>query len=377
MHLKNFIICFVAIFLSLFTSEMIMRVFSPPVKNPLIQYTYKDAQKDILLMRSEAPGHDRYGFRNIRVPDTCNILILGDSQTYGNGVLREETYPSLLGEDVYSMALGGYGPVEYDYFWHKYGSRMKPKTVVIGFYSGNDLCDVLQLKDKLDLFGLKDLFDAPTTYITLDEYNEYVKVLNASKPMNTVIKANSWMRIHSRLYDWTVQALGLTCARNLGIHRKLSKNMRNMRPNDFWYEDAIIPYEDENIRTIFTPTRRGLLSNINNEDVKKSLKFTLKLFQKMSEETNLYLLYIPTKEEVYYPYLKERINIPRNYEFFIANTRKIRKELKTLPLIDALPALQRAANEGNQLYPNTLDGHPNKLGHKIISKVLKKGLRNE
>jgi len=64
------------------------------------------------------PEHDSNGFRNDSVPKTADIVAIGDSQTYGNGVSPDEAWPRVLARlsfcRVYSMALGGYGPLQYE-----------------------------------------------------------------------------------------------------------------------------------------------------------------------------------------------------------------------------------------------------------------------
>ncbi len=99
-------------------------------------------------VRPHAWGHDANGFRNPRIPADPAIVAIGDSQTWGINVRRAETWPYVLadltGQSVYSMALGGYGPVEY---WVLVGDALEqfaPEVVVIGFYFGNDLYDSYQ-----------------------------------------------------------------------------------------------------------------------------------------------------------------------------------------------------------------------------------------
>ena len=62
-------------------------------------------------------GHDALGFRNAAAPARAHIVAIGDSQTYGVSAPRAGSWPSqlsdMLGETVYNMALGGYGPLEY------------------------------------------------------------------------------------------------------------------------------------------------------------------------------------------------------------------------------------------------------------------------
>src|SRR5262249_32842455 len=61
--------------------------------------------------------HDAKGFRNRGVPDTTDIVAIGDSHTYGKGVALDQAWPRVLEKltlcRVYSMALGGYGPLQY------------------------------------------------------------------------------------------------------------------------------------------------------------------------------------------------------------------------------------------------------------------------
>jgi hypothetical protein len=42
------------------------------------------------------PGHDPIGFRNENVPEDVSVLAMGDSQTYGVGVSREQAWPQQL-----------------------------------------------------------------------------------------------------------------------------------------------------------------------------------------------------------------------------------------------------------------------------------------
>ena len=50
------------------------------------------------------------------VPEVAFVVALGDSQTYGTGVRREENWPHRLqetiGRPVYGISCGGWGPVQ-------------------------------------------------------------------------------------------------------------------------------------------------------------------------------------------------------------------------------------------------------------------------
>src|SRR5208282_834981 len=63
---------------------------------------------------SARSGFDSWGFRNRQVPETVDIVAVGDSHTYGNTARMEDSWPYVLGlltgRRVYNMAMGGYGP---------------------------------------------------------------------------------------------------------------------------------------------------------------------------------------------------------------------------------------------------------------------------
>src|SRR5438874_11554843 len=62
----------------------------------------------------EYPEHDRLGFRNPDVPSQVSIVALGDSQTYGARVSRDQAWPQQLQRaeksPTYNMAFPGWGP---------------------------------------------------------------------------------------------------------------------------------------------------------------------------------------------------------------------------------------------------------------------------
>ena len=71
-------------------------------------------------------------------------VAIGDSQTYGDEVAREQAWPqrlaALSGRSVYNLALGGYGPVEYDRLLPE-ALELSPRVVLVGLYAGNDFAD--------------------------------------------------------------------------------------------------------------------------------------------------------------------------------------------------------------------------------------------
>ena len=107
--------------------------------------------KDPVLGFKLAPytrGHDANGFRNEAVPQQVDIVCLGDSQTWGVNVERQDAWPQQLsrisGRSVYNMGLGGFGPVQYQVQLRK-ALRLSPKLIVVDFYFGNDIYDAYNM----------------------------------------------------------------------------------------------------------------------------------------------------------------------------------------------------------------------------------------
>lgn len=91
--------------------------------------------------------NDILGFRNRAIPNVADLICIGDSQTYGNNVLLEQNWPNRLRARLadrfvrqYSMATGGWGPVEYLEIMKK-ALVFRPRVMVVAFYTGNDSLD--------------------------------------------------------------------------------------------------------------------------------------------------------------------------------------------------------------------------------------------
>jgi hypothetical protein len=115
-------------------------------------------------IKPNSGGHDAWGFRNKTIPDKFDIIIIGDSQTYGVSAIAKLSYPSQLNnmteDTVYNMGIGGYGAYQYKYLLKEKALKLNPKTVIVGFYFGNDLYDT----------------------------NEYYERIIIKKPINNLIK---------------------------------------------------------------------------------------------------------------------------------------------------------------------------------------------
>ena len=93
-------------------------------------------------------GHDANGFRNDSVSQQADVVVLGDSQTWGVNAERKDAWPQQLsklsGLSAYNMGMGGFGPVQYKAVLPQ-ALRLSPKIIVVGFYFGNDIYDAYHM----------------------------------------------------------------------------------------------------------------------------------------------------------------------------------------------------------------------------------------
>jgi len=87
-------------------------------------------------------SYDANGFRNSSVPESCEIVALGDSFTEGSRVSDDQAWPAQLaklgGLRVYNLGISGYSPAEYLASLKGYGLPLRPALVVCMLYEGND-----------------------------------------------------------------------------------------------------------------------------------------------------------------------------------------------------------------------------------------------
>ena len=126
------------------------------VNRPLARFTY--ARQDEY---SVDVAYNAWGFRG-PIPDptpptnVTRILLIGDSQTEGLQVRYEETYGGVLERglerllpgqrfQVVNLGVSAYGTHQEVLTLRRYGARVRPCWVLLGFYPGNDLSDNVRL----------------------------------------------------------------------------------------------------------------------------------------------------------------------------------------------------------------------------------------
>lgn len=342
--------------------------------------------------------HDARGFRNPSALDSAAIVALGDSQTYGTSVSSKETWPSILsvqlGEDVYNMGLGGYGPANNNDNL-SIAIELKPRWIIFGLYFGNDFYDDFQFTQrngKLSEYALDDVLSEISELENQRTIAEEVGFLFRSGGKNkeaTTDRSPSedlgqsgvlgiirkWLTDHSRLYG-LVRTLIIRINYDAEFNALLARDFHKAKEN---LTDRQLPfvsfYEGRSWQTIFTSPYRFRVMDVADPRIRTGIEISKHMLDQMrfrvSESGAKYLvLLLPTKEYVFWP----RVENPDEHKLLaelVRDEERIHNEIKRymqdhgIDFIDPVTELRKS--ESQPYFPDG-NGHPNSLGHKIIAK---------
>ena len=214
------------------------------------------------------PDHDASGFRNPLVLEQADIVVMGDSQTYGHSVSRMNAWPTLLSDEIgvstYNMAFSGWGPVQY-YLVADEALALNPRLLVVGLYAGNDFVDAYRyqrLVPELRAGSAQDL----EFFKSYDE--EAVAFKEAWEESEAARRGafKTWLKSFVQPFEEHFKIWGLI--RGLSrIESAAYVNVRtdSARDNIDKYAAKIahvpremyFPFRNDRVGTVFTPTRRG------------------------------------------------------------------------------------------------------------------------
>lgn len=268
---------------------------------------------------------DLLGFRNPGVPNQADVIVIGDSQTYGNNAVLEENWPSLMqkelaGPSVYAMATGGWGAVQY---WDAFQNALdfRPQVVVVAFYAGNDPMESFRIAYAIDHW--REL--RPDPALDVDD-----------APREP--------------------------------------------PGDGWTGWNVDLPSGKNVR--FTPGRR--LYSLHDEPTANAgweiMAAVAERMARLGAEREVAVVFalIPTKERVFAPRLaREKVGVPDSYaqllEAELARSAAFAERLAALPgatWVDLAEPLESAVLTGLRTHRLDGDGHPLPLGYAIIARKL-------
>jgi hypothetical protein len=316
---------------------------------------------------------DAWGFRNPTVPESVDIVAIGDSHTFGNTATMDDSWPYVLsrqsGQSVYNMGMGGYGPNQYAHLLSTRALGLKPKIVVVGLYMGDDFENAY-----LITYGLEHWSRLRGQVARGAEFD----IWTTAPPVSWHKRLRVWLSRNSLLYQ-------------LVFHGPLLGTVKGevqIRNATALHDGAVtLDLPDKNILEAFLP--RNLLKNLdqNSETVREGMRITYQLLAEMNQLAHkagirFLVAVIPTKEMVFAEYLEHEKSNPEGVviDSLLANERIAREktfdflESAGIEYVDTLPVLRKKV--GQQLYARTAaDMHPGANGYRVIGEEIAAGIK--
>lgn len=293
---------------------------------------------------------DGYGFRNAWPwPDKAEIVVLGDSVTFGQGVEDTQAWPAILAQffpasRVINLGLIGAGPQQYLRVYETFGQKLRPKIVLVGYFTGNDFWDA-------ETFDLWLRSGAGGNYMVWRDFGRPASTsLSLQQPIRNLVSSLLWrgrlLARKSHLYNLVLYIRG-------DLKRWVPSKIKIFQAAD----GTRLELQPGDLASKTKEARPG----------HHVFRLVLDAFQRihsLAQENGATVLVVlqPSKEEVYLPLLGEP---PPDAA---APLRAALVE-RGIPYLDLLEDFRRRAAKGEVLFFET-DGHPNARGYALIAELV-------
>jgi GDSL-like lipase/acylhydrolase family protein len=330
------------------------------------------------------PGHDRLGYRNREVPAEAEIVAMGDSQTYGVGVEREEAWPQQLerlsGRRTYNMGFSGWGPLQSLMVFDE-GLAVHPRIVIAALYAGNDLADSFATVYRRGQFpDLRASQDRTLAALAeADRADPWIKKMNSPVDLDPKDKGRKPPRTPLEFAVQNSRIIGLALAVQQAFQRAPTAA-----------DEIITSQPDENhpafdngrVRTLFSPNYRLAALDLADPRIVEGERISLLALQRLREQSEargiqFVVLLLPTKELVFKSVVSGTpLGASRAYSALVANEEMFWQRMRAaladqgIASIDTLPTLRDQLERGPAPYPETTDAHPNAIGQGVIAELV-------
>jgi len=336
---------------------------------------------------SDAPGHDAWGFRNEAVPPRADVVVLGDSQTYGEGVPADAAWPRVLahasGRSVYALAYGGFGPA-HAWLLRERALSLEPRVLLVALYLGNDLYDAYALARRGGrAAALLPDGVAPDPALDARARAAYARTVGAEDGLRTrLVRSLHTVALARAVYHELVR-------RAFPPAREAQWRVARHRAARSAGEHQVLEAGD--VRTVLTPRYRLVALDPDEPGVQAGMAVTLAALDgiRLAAEAHgarFGVVVVPTKESVFVPLPGAPAAYPADGALVADGAREAEPAARLraaedaareallaalaargTPVLDLLPALRSAVAAGRNPYPENADGHPAPLGHAVVA----------
>ncbi len=317
-------------------------------------------------------GHDEWGFRNLEVPVSTEVVALGDSNTWGVAARWDESWPSEFarktGQRVYNLGMGGYGPVEYFHLLETKALSLNPDLVVVALFLGNDFFEAYRsVSDRRHWASFRTRSMAPIggQEEPTDFYSgaPFVDPRDAEK--NPIKRIRNWLRGHSMLFRIIEEG-------PLGQRVNAWGDQQEEFGGSRCAFQVEVPFS-----TVVNPELFGL--DLADPKIEEGIELSLFFLEKIARVveahgSELLVVLIPTKESVM---ASKTPDVSTRCEGILrkvlTNEEAIRERVRAfldeqrIPFVDTFEALREHAL-GHRIYLQSGDSHPNGEGYAVIAK---------
>ena len=319
------------------------------VSHPYIGHLHKPNNTGVIWSGDFRAVHhtDNHGFRNAWPwPERAEIVAVGDSLIFGFGVEDDQAWPAILDKAlpqirVVNLGLLVAGTQQYLRIYETFGMPLHPQVLLVGFFAGNDF-------DDAGLFERWLKSGAGGNYAVWRNFGRGRR-FSLRSPIHSI---RIELRLHSYVYNlWS-------------YGRNVYRSWLSSEPKVLRFEDGT--------QLHLTPTL--LMSHTEGAQPDRSeFELVLRDLQTLhsianENGTHVLILFQPTKEEIYMPFVGEVAPDP---------TGPLRAALENLdiPFLDLAESFRQQAAAGERLFL-TVDGHPNARGYALIAEAVLSHLKH-
>ena len=275
------------------------------------------------------------GFRDIGAIEPTYAVALGDSFTWGTNVAAAETWVERLqaqvAAPVLNLGVRGYGPSQYQIVTEEHGLPHRPKLVIWGFFTGNDIANSSDYADWV-VGGKRDPDYVGRVAVTPGFLSQHVRLYELAK-----------LLLHRGVYQQGGDGLSLPKAGG---------------SNWLFYPEDLRALAD------------GSSPRIANgwQLTQQAIRETAAAVHAAGAE--LIILIIPAKELVYWPLISPHLDDPEAFDLG-APVRALNGfcQQESLHCLDLTPAFVEQTQAGVELYFRQ-DAHWNPAGHQLAADLL-------